>query len=212
MSQPPDFETLWRQFLVRFAGQVPDFQLDAHNEPIYRRLLAYFVGDELTQTTLGLDPRKGILLLGPVGCGKTAAMRFFERNPGTPYRIVPARDVARRFLTEGFAVLDRYGAQAFTSRSYGSGHGPDHRHPVTYCFDDLGVEQNARLYGNECNVLAEILLDRYDRFVTNQMLTHLTTNLNAPELETLYGDRLRSRLREMCNVLNFPATAPDRRR
>ena len=211
MSQPPDFEARWAHFLTHFAAQVPGFQLDAHNEPIYRRLLAYFTTDEPTQAAQGLDPAKGILLLGPVGCGKTAAMRFFERTARAPYRIVPARDVARRFLTEGFAVLDRYGAQAFTHRSYGSGHGPDHRHPVTYCFDDLGVEQNARLYGNECNVLAEILLDRYDRFVTHQMLTHLTSNLNAPELETLYGDRLRSRLREMCNVLSFPAAAPDRR-
>ena len=61
-------------------------------------------------------------------------------------------------------------------------------------------------------MLAEILLDRYDKFVTHHMRTHLTSNLNAPELETLYGDRLRSRLREMCNVLSFPATAPDRRR
>lgn len=212
MSSPNAFETLWPQFLTRFAAQVPGFQLDDHNEPIYRRLLAYFIGDDLTRASLELDSGKGILLLGPVGCGKTAAMRFFERNADTPYRIVPARDVARRFLTEGFAVLDRYGAQAFASHSYGSGQGPDHRHPIAYCFDDLGVEQNARLYGNECNVLAEILLDRYDRFVTNQMLTHVTTNLNAPELEALYGDRLRSRLREMCNVITFPATAPDRRR
>ncbi|WP_310391908.1 ATPase [Hymenobacter sp.] len=212
MSQSPDFEALWRHFLAQFAAQVPGFKLDAHNESVYRRLLAHFAGDAPTQTALGLDPGKGILLLGPVGCGKTAAMRFFERNARTAYRVVPARDVARRFLTEGFAVLDRYGAQAFMARSYGAGHGPDHRHPVTYCFDDLGVEQNARLYGNECNVLAEILLDRYDRFVTHRMRTHLTSNLNASELETLYGDRLRSRLREMCNVLSFPTTAPDRRR
>jgi len=212
MSTPAAFEAQWAHFLTHFAAQVPGFQLDAHNEPVYRRLLAYFAADEPTQAALNIDPAKGILLLGPVGCGKTAALRFFERNARAPYRIVPARDVARRFLTEGFAVLDRYGAQAFSSRSYGSGHGPDHRHPVTYCFDDLGVEQNARLYGNECNVLAEILLDRYDRFVTHQMCTYLTSNLNAPELETLYGDRLRSRLREMCNVISFPATAPDRRR
>ena len=184
----------------------PGFQLDAHNEPIYRCLLAYFAADAPTQAALGLDPAKGILLLGPVGCGKTAALRFFERNSRAPYRIVPARDVARRFLTEGFAVLDRYGAQAFVPR------GSEAPRPVTHCFDDLGVEQNARLYGNECNVLAEILLDRYDKFVTHHMRTHLTSNLNAPELETLYGDRLRSRLREMCNVLSFPATAPDRRR
>ena len=112
-----------------------------------------------TTAALDLDPHKGILLLGLVGCGKTAALRFFERNARTAYRIVPARDVARRFLTEGFAVRDRH-----------------------------------------------------DRFVTHQMRTHLTSNLNAPELEQLYGDRLRSRLREMCNVLIFPATAPDRRR
>ena len=178
MSPPAAFEEQWAYFLTRFAAHVPGFQLDAHNEPVYRRLLAHFAADEPTQSALGLDPGKGVLLLGPVGCGKTAAMRFFERNTRHPYRIVPARDVARRFLNEGFAVLDRYGAQAFSARSYGSGHGPDHRHPVTYCFDDLGVEQNARLYVNECNVLAEILLDRYDRFVTHRMVTHLTSNLN----------------------------------
>ena len=113
MSQPPDFEAQWAYFLIHFAAQVPGFHLDSHNEPIYRRLLAYFTADVATQSTLDLDPHKGILLLGPVGCGKTAALRFFERNTRAPYRIVPARDVARRFLTEGFAVLDRYGAQAF---------------------------------------------------------------------------------------------------
>lgn len=48
-----------------------------------------------------------------------------------------------------------------------------------------------------------------DRFVTHCMLT---SNLNAFGREQLYGDRLRSRLREMCNVLTFPANAPDRRR
>jgi len=206
MSTPAAFEAQWTHFLTHFAAQVPGFQLDDHNEPVYRRLLAYFTADEPTQAALSIDSAKGILLLGPVGCGKTAALRFFERNTRAPYRIVPARDVARRFLTEGFAVLDRYGAQAFVQR------GSEAARPITHCFDDLGVEQNARLYGNECNVLAEILLDRYDKFVTHQMRTHLTSNLNAPELETLYGDRLRSRLREMCNVLNFPAAAPDRRK
>ena len=60
-------------------------------------------------------------------------------------------------------------------------------------------------------MLAEILLDRYDEFFTHQMRTHLTSNLNVPELEQLYGDRLRSRLHEMCNVFSFPATAPNRR-
>lgn len=43
------------------------------------------------------------------------------------------------------------------------------------------------------------------------MRTYLTSNLSASEPEALHGDRLRSRLREMCNVISFPATATDRR-
>ncbi len=202
----------WPQFLAQFGAATPGFQLDEHNEPVYRRLLAYFTANLAACTSYNLNPAKGILLLGPVGCGKTAAMRYFERLASPPYRLLPARDVARRFLTEGFAVLNHFGADSYGHRHYGGAYGADPRHPMAYCFDDLGVEQNARLYGNECNVLAEILLDRYDQFVRYQMRTHLTTNLNATELETLYGDRLRSRLREMCNVVSFPAAAPDRRR
>ena len=50
MSQSPHFESQWAHFLSHFAAQVPGFQLDAHNEPIYRRLLAYFTAAEATQT------------------------------------------------------------------------------------------------------------------------------------------------------------------
>lgn len=39
----------------------------------------------------------------------------------------------------------------------------------------------------------------------------MTTNLNAEELERLYGDRVRSRLREMFNLISFPPEAKDRR-
>lgn len=34
-------------------------------------------------------------------------------------------------------------------------------------------------YGNDCNVIAEVLLDRYEQFVQRGMITHLTTNLDA---------------------------------
>lgn len=35
------------------------------------------------------------------------------------------------------------------------------------------------------------------------MITHITTNLSASELEAFYGNRVRSRLREMFNLLIF---------
>ena len=50
-------------------------------------------------------------------------------------------------------------------------------------------------------MLAEILLDRYDRFVAHHMRTH--PQPQCPELEPLCGDRLR----EMGTVLTFLATA-----
>jgi hypothetical protein len=43
-------------------------------------------------------------------------------------------------------------------------------------------------------------------------MTHITTNLNATEIEKQYGVRVRSRLREMMNVVSFPDEAPDKRR
>ncbi len=36
------------------------------------------------------------------------------------------------------------------------------------CFDDLGTEKNLKYYGNECNVMAEILLSRYDIFTSKK--------------------------------------------
>jgi len=60
--------------------------------------------------------------------------------------------------------------------------------------------------------MAEIILSRYDLFIRHKMLTHFTTNLSADEIEKLYGARVRSRLREMCNLIAFPKDALDKRR
>ena len=115
-------------------------------------------------------------------------------------------------LNEGSSVLESYGAKSYRVKHSGYGPTLQYDQPFVYCFDDLGVEQNAKSYGNGCNVMAEILLDRYDQFLRHGMITHLTTNLNAEEIERLYGDRVRSRLREMFNLIYFPPEAADRRR
>ena len=60
--------------------------------------------------------------------------------------------------------------------------------------------------------MAEILLSRYDLFVNRKLITHLTTNLSASEIETSYGNRLRSRLREQFNLIAFGSDAKDKRK
>lgn len=80
-----------------------------------------------------------------------------------------------------------------------------------YCFDDLGTEQQIKHFGNDCNVMAEILITRYEEFIANGSITHITTNLSASEIEKAYGNRVRSRLRQMFNLIAFDKEAKDKR-
>ena len=71
--------------------------------------------------------------------------------------------------------------------------------------------------------MGEILLSRYDIFMqktqpnnqlpitNNHSKTHITTNLNALELEKRYGNRVRSRLRAMFNLIGFDQGTNDKR-
>ncbi|MGC4128512.1 MAG: RteC domain-containing protein [Bergeyella sp.] len=84
--------------------------------------------------------------------------------------------------------------------------------PKYLCFDDLGTETSSKYFGNDCNVMAEILLTRYDLFKEKGILTHITTNLSATEIESQYGNRLRSRMREMFNLFGYEETSGDKRK
>ena len=105
-------------------------------------------------------------------------------------------------MQSGYEILEKYSNGNLSH---------DIRSPKAYCFDDLGTETTSKYFGNDCNVMAEILLSRYDLFVSGHMLTHLTTNLNSSEIEEIYGSRLRSRLREQFNLIAFSESAKDKR-
>jgi energy-coupling factor transporter ATP-binding protein EcfA2 len=173
-----------------------NFKIKKEDLEIYYKLLIYAIRDEENCKKYNIELNKGILLLGPVGCGKTSLMTlirpFFE--PEYQYRIKAAREVSFEFINDGFAVLNKYG-----------------KAKVSYCFDDLGVEKSLKHFGNDCNTLAEILLSNYDYFFETKNVTHATTNLNAEELENLYGNRVRSRLREMFNLISFDRNVEDKR-
>ena len=180
----------------------PGFKVIAEDYEVIFKLLAYFLKDNAGAEKFNLSFRKGILLSGPVGCGKTSLMNLlrFILKPEERYNMKPCRNVSFEFIQEGYSVIHRYSQQSFK-----------HGIPVAWCFDDLGTENNLKYYGNECNVMAEILLSRYDLFVSGHMLTHLTTNLNSSEIEEIYGSRLRSRLREQFNLIAFSESAKDKR-
>jgi DNA replication protein DnaC len=191
---------------IEFTGKKlyhPGFKVIADDYEIIYKLLVYILQDNAGADKYSLSFRKGILLSGPVGCGKTSLMNIIRhlQPPETRYIMKSCRDVSFEFIQEGYSVIHKYSRQSIHKDAS----------LKTYCFDDLGTENNLKYYGNECNVMAEILLSRYDLFVSRHMLTHLTTNLNSSEIEEIYGTRIRSRLREQFNLIAFSESAKDKR-
>lgn len=203
MANPYDFDTCL-QIIERKGKDLfgEHFRIHKEDHELISKLLGYILKDEGICMKNNISLKKGILLTGPVGCGKTTLMtliRFFQ--PGdNRYIVKSCRDVSFEFIQEGYSVIIKYGKQAFNQDK-----------PKMYCFDDLGTENNLKYYGNECSVMTEILLSRYDMFVSRQMITHITTNLNSSEIESIYGIRVRSRMREMFNLVSFGKDAKDKR-
>ncbi|WKN44291.1 hypothetical protein [Tunicatimonas pelagia] len=207
-----DFDEIYRRFIVSAHQQVPQFVVDEMNKPIIQKLLAYFSANYSSCQTLNVDPKKGLLLMGPVGCGKTTLMKLCWDFFNKPFRIMASRKISQQFAQEGYPALFRYGSQSYRIKHLGYGPIVYYDQPIAYCLDDVGVEPFAKHFGNDCNVIAEVLLDRYEEFASRGLITHLTTNLDTQAFTQRYHQRVRSRLREMCNLIAFPTEIPDRRK
>lgn len=184
-----------------------DFKLYEEDNELLLKLASYFVGDESSCSKYGLEVNRGLLLTGPVGCGKTTLMRLLPHI--TPHRriydFIPCRNIIFGINHLGHKIIEDYATTK------------------PYCFNDLGVEQTGKHFGQDCNVMGEILISRYEIFKNlkphnNSLsgglkgaLTHVTTNFNADELQEKYGERVRSRMREMFNLISFSSNSTDKR-
>lgn len=174
------------------------FRIYDEDRDIVFKLCNYFIREKAYCQKEGIDPNKGILLSGPVGCGKTSLMKLLRHLVPLqrPYEMIPCRNVTFSFNHLGYKTIEEFGESRF------------------YCFDDLGIEPLGRHYGTDCNVMGEVLLSRYELFqqTKTKIKTHATTNLNAEELEERYGNRVRSRMRELFNLIAFDKSTNDKRK
>lgn len=184
------------------------FKLSQNDSEILYKLMIYFTKDEIKAQKSSLDLEKGIFLSGPIGCGKTSLMHIFNYflSSKPRYIIKTTREISYEFYEKGFTVISKYGTLSYQQGNNSA------KKPTIYCFDDLGSEKNIKLYGNESNVMEEILQSRYELFHFDGIRTHVTSNLNSTELEEMYGSRVRSRMREMFNLIAFPKTTIDKRK
>lgn len=180
-----------------------ELDIDADNEHIITRLAIYFSG----QSSDGLDPNKGICLFGGVGVGKTTLMKMLFRNQKQSYIMKMCRAVEDEFSQDGDQVLKRYGIAREVSRNAD----PFGHQVLGYCFDDLGTEPMSKYYGKDTNVMAEIILNRYDNNLPFSQ-THITTNLSVDQIAARYGTRVTDRMRQMFNLISFDKEAKSRRK
>lgn len=190
---------------IAYQGKIhygQSFRIETEDLSVVSQLLTYMIQDVAAAQALNIDLKKGLLLTGPIGCGKTSLLHLLKAfaSPMGYYKIKTCREVSFEFSKNGYTALTPY-TQKQVQQIRLSG----------YCFDDLGAEQQIKHYGNECNVLGEILLSRYDYFIHQGCVTHITTNLSASEIEQIYGNRVRSRMREMFNLISFGVGSRDKR-
>lgn len=192
-----------------------DFFTDKDNQDVIKLLCLYFTGDPRFNDVSGgkYSLHKGVFLCGPSGVGKTELMDLCGINPFAPFTRHDCQVIAGEYANKkegGQQVIDYYSNNTIvlgTDKDFTFGKDTSGR-----LFDDLGQEDLANHFGNEKNVMAQVIENRYRQ--RNFHLTHFTSNDTVDQLDEkgVYGFRVPDRLREMCNVIEFPPTAKSRRK
>lgn len=128
------------------------------------------------------DLNKGIILKGTKGTGKTTLVTIF-----------------REFFIEirqGFAMSTAIKISLEYART---GEVDQWLTDKIICIDEIGRENMGKHYGNELNVIGYLLHERYSLWQTKGICTIATTNKDAQEIEDMYGEVIRDRVKEMFN-------------
>jgi len=152
------------------------------NADIVRNLVPYLLGFENEL----YDLNKGLLFIGGTGTGKTAIMTAIGDTPMGRFDLHSCELVADYYAEDSTYFFNQYVTNPIQPNIF---------------FDDFGFEtakqQPYQKAVEEPMLIA--LVKRHELGLFRQ--TRITTNLNGDMIEQRYGQRLRSRLREMCNVI-----------
>lgn len=193
-------EELRARALTRLQSRVPGEISERYRE-LVDAFSAYFAGQPGR-----LPLNKGIYLHGTVGCGKTTLFRIFNFGsiwqcdkpciPLTGENTLLFRSVSCNSIARDYADKDNGGVQVL--KRYFAGN---------YLFDDLGTENVAKYYGTPMDVMGEIIQERYDR----NGITFITSNYDLDGIRKAYGERISSRLAEMCSFIDMKINEDYRR-
>jgi len=183
LSGKAAIETIGKQYF----GE--DFFIKESNDmKIYKEIY-----DQFNNLVFHPKGKKGIFLNGSIGVGKTALMRIFQRLvSGTDREFKYVSALRLKDLSEDLKVIE-------IKDMYGRGCRTD------LMIDDIGNFGVTLNYGNEVNIIEELIYDRYEVFISRGLKTHFTSNKpptgGGPldSIKNIYGLRCFDRMCEMCD-------------
>lgn len=216
----PDFFDTAKKIFWKVANKTAqrelntEFVVDEENKLQVSQFVAYITGNIDVMQELNIDSRKGVLIMGNPGSGKSMLFRIAKeclkneeyKKYFKHFNMYNTEHTGKMYMKDG-----DQGIEKFTKLHIAGAAGEMHN---VICFDDLGSEEIKNNFGNKKEVMVDIILERYDHLITHGLVTHFTTNLTMGEIEERYSTRIRSRLSQMCNIITLGGSSDykDRRR
>lgn len=163
------------QLLVK-RGLLHGFAIDASNKNIIEQLYYYIIGSDKCKWNL----HAGIILAGPVGCGKTLLMDSFIAVSNNlcikQIKRYHANELVEYMAEKGFKDIEA----------------------LPLFIDELGREPTqVKDYGTSRFPVQELIARRYEIGAR----TYATTNYTMSKLTECYKPYIATRIQEMCNFV-----------
>ncbi len=159
--------------------------VNEHNKKLITTICYLLSSDERFETELGYSFKKGLLIRGVAGVGKTHIVKCLEDNELFPIRVLSMIEITDMVKENGEYEISMDGKK------------------IIY-LDDVGTEEpTVNHYGTKVsffkNFIETVYLQNQHKTFSNILIS---TNHSFAELETKYGFRVRSRMKDMFNVVD----------
>lgn len=154
--------------------------LNANTTPYIKTICYYFSNDARFETELGLDFYKGLWIRGKAGLGKSFILSCIQDNDIIPFKVHSTIDIAHEVAESGeYEIIE----------------------PLKV-IDDVGSEQTiVQHYGTKINWFKDFIELYYAQQKPFNYLI-VTTNFDFDQIEKGYGFRVRSRIKDMFNIID----------
>lgn len=195
---------VWKIGKEYYAKKGRPFVVDAENKLFLELICKYFTNDiEFEEITNG-ELRKGLLIYGTCGSGKSSIFDIIRK-------VIMDNGLNHLYFknTSVHTVINEFNKASKSNEKFGGELVVEKYCRGTIHFDDLGTEKQVQAWGIKEDLFDRILQVRYNNFKETGRRTFVTTNMTIKELEKRYSPQVKSRLYEMFNML--PLTGNDRR-